>query len=83
MSPADLPRPACRLGYTSTQVLGILGADRTARLNRWLDERSSPTRPVCGGRRDSRDARPEPPCGPHGAVVPADELENFLARERR
>lgn len=83
MSPADLPRPACRLGYTSTQILGVLGADRTARLNRWLDERPSAARPTCDGGRGSADAPTERACGPHGAVVPAAELENFLATERR
>jgi hypothetical protein len=79
MRAGDLPAPACRLGYTSAQVLGVLGAERTARFNRWMDERTA-DRPVCEGR-DSAAERGGG-CGPHGAVVPAADLATFLARNR-
>ena len=84
MRPGELPHPACRLGYTSAQVLGVLGADRAALFNRWMDERRT-ERPTCEGSADAR-ARREPECGPHGQVVPAAALKHFvrlLGRERR
>lgn len=84
MRPDGLPRPACALGYTSAQVLGVLGPDRTARLNRWLDTRSA-ARPICEGRGNGNHpdrSGPEATCGPHGLVVPAADLETFLDRER-
>jgi hypothetical protein len=77
--PGDLPAPACRLGYTSAQVLGILGAERTARFNCWIDERAA-DRPVCEGRDSPSGQRGG--CGPHGAVVPASDLATFVARNR-
>jgi hypothetical protein len=39
MSAARLPGAACTLGYTSTQLLGILGPERFGLLTEWMQAR--------------------------------------------
>lgn len=73
MKAGDLPEPACKLGYTTAQALGILGPDRLARFNRWLRDRSQTD---CDGERVKG-------CGPHGTVFPPTDLRTFLGRDRR
>ena len=67
MRVTELPNPACVLGYTSVQLLDLLGPDRFADLTRRLRGPAV----ECRGRVD---------CGPHGAVVPEGDLKAFLAR---
>ena len=75
MRPTNLPAPGCRLGYTTTQLLGILGPERAARFHKWMSTR---TYADCDRRTADDDARGS---GPHGRVIPPDDLKAFLKRE--
>jgi len=67
MKATDLPRPACALGYTSVQLLAMLGPDRFAELTRRLRVQTVKCDEGAG-------------CGAHGVVIPERELRAFLAR---
>ena len=72
-----LPEPVCQLGYTSAQLLGILGAERAVRFHEWMQTR---TYARCDRASDEDAARGS---GPHGRVVPPSDLERFLKLDAR
>jgi hypothetical protein len=67
MRVTDLPKPACSFGYTSVQLLHLLGPDRFAELTRSWRARMV----ECGVGSG---------CGPHGVVLPVVQLKMFLVR---
>lgn len=81
MKATDLPAPACRFGYTTTQLLGVIGVYRLEDFHRWMQNRPSP---LCDGRLydDETGAMQATGCGPHGWVVPPEDLKLFLRRSR-
>lgn len=82
MTPAPLPPPACRFGYTERQIEAIVG-DRLAEFSAWF---RGQTGAVCEGRRWDPDARGYVPdacaANPHGFVVYPWDLEKFLATRK-
>jgi hypothetical protein len=72
----DLPQPECESGYPVTQVEAILG-DRMTEFNRWM---RGQTGAICDGRKYDHNKREyhNTNCGPHGMVVYAWDLRQFL-----
>lgn len=70
MAATGLPEPVCVSGYTSVQVLLILGAQgRVAEMHDWMRGRGIHLAAcVCG----------EAGRGPHGSVVPQAAVRRFL-----
>lgn len=73
----SLPTPACRLGYTYSQLETILG-ERTDVFGRWM---RGQTMDICDGRHYNHilDTYEASGCGPHGVVVYPCDLQRFLA----
>jgi hypothetical protein len=77
-----LPRPACPLGYPRDQLERILG-DRLAAFHKW---HVGQTGAICDGRDWNWTAKEYEPneCAdnPHGMVVYASDVREFLAGRR-
>lgn len=72
-----LPEPACQLGYTSEQLALIFDFGLGA-FQRWM---RGQTAAICDGRRYDYDKREYEPtgCGPHGVIVYAHDVRQYLA----
>lgn len=79
-SPHALPQPICKMGYTKAQLEQILGP-RLTEFNRWM---YGQTGAICDGREYDHAAKAYKPtnCGPHGMVVYAHDLRQFLSGGR-
>ncbi len=74
----NLPKPACRLGYTEQQVISILG-NRLAEFDHWMNGQ---TMGFCDGSQFNWESKQiEVACDGvhHGSIVYAWDLERFLA----
>lgn len=73
----DLPKPACRLGYTAKQLVEILGD----RLEDFWDWMIGQTVGVCSGLEydQEKGVNRKTDCGPHGTVVYTHDLRRFMA----
>ena len=73
MAASELPEPACVSGYTSAQVLLILGTqERVADLHNWMGSHGISAATCVGEVRS----------GPHGSVVPQAVLARYFARRQ-